>query len=292
MNTPLFPGIWRPLLSLMIAVFLVGCASKNAQEAHSHHDKSDYDESNDDESNYDDPTTNDPFENFNRASFELNNQLDKALFRPLAQAYLKIPEDGRDSIGNLIDHYQSPVDLANAILQGQQERSGDILGRFLLNSIIGIGGIFDPAGYLGIPKVSEDFGQTLATWGVESGPYIVAPVFGPSNPRDLFGRGVDVFLDPLTYIFNGQNFGTQASIIRSGVTGTDQRAEVMEVLDDIQANSLDFYATIRSLSRQRRENQIHNGETFPGDSPEPIDVDDLPGLGNMSKVDIRDSSNH
>ncbi len=269
-----FHRMWHPLFSLIIAVFLVGCASGNQQET---------------SSPYDDHAVNDPLEKFNRVSFEFNNQLDRFFFKPLASAYLEIPEDGRDSINNLINHYQAPVSLANAVLQGQQERSGDILGRFLLNSTIGIGGLFDPAGYLGLPKINEDFGQTLATWGVESGPYLVAPVFGPSNPRDLLGRGVDIFFDPLTYIFNGQNFGTQAGIIRGAVTGIDQRAQVMEVLDDIQASSLDFYATIRSLSRQRRESEIRNGRTVPNDSPQPIDDGEFPGPSPISKIDSQGS---
>ena len=266
--------VWLPLFSLTIAVFLVGCASGNREQS---------------DSPYDDHAVNDPFERFNRVTFEFNNQLDRAFFKPLASAYLKIPEEGRDSISNLIGHYQSPVSLANSVLQGQKKRSGDILGRFLVNSTIGIGGLFDPASYLGLPKIDEDFGQTLATWGVESGPYLVAPVFGPSNPRDLLGRGVDIFFDPLTYIFEGQNFRTQGTVIRGAVTGIDQRAQVMEVLDDIQANSLDFYATIRSLSRQRRENEIHNGKAVPSKSPQPIDIDELPGPSNISKIGAEDS---
>ena len=238
----------------ILAVALSGCASQGGAS------QADFD------------AVNDPFEDFNRASFKFNQGLDKVFFKPLAQAYLKIPEDGRDSVDNLIAHYSAAVSLANAMMQGNRERTGDVLGRFLVNTTIGIGGLFDPASFIGIPRFNEDFGQTLAVWGMESGPYLVLPIFGPSNVRDALGRGPDVFLDPLTYVFGGQNFQTEAGLIRSSVSGVAQRANVMEALDAIEKTSLDFYATIRSLSRQRRANEIDNGTTGPVNAPGPSHI--------------------
>ena len=212
---------------------------------------------------------NDPLEPANRAIFEFNRGIDTVLFKPLAKAYLLLPDDARDAVHNAVVNISGPVDFGNALLQGDMERAGNALGRFLINTTIGIGGLFDAATAIGIPSIEEDFGQTLAVWGSSSGPYIVIPIFGPSNPRDIAGRIVDSFMDPLNYVVSdGDEFFDTYSLVRGGIEGIDERSRVIDVLDDIEANSLDFYATIRSLHRQRREDQIRNGggSSAPGPS--------------------------
>jgi phospholipid-binding lipoprotein MlaA len=127
--------------------------------------------------------------------------------------------------------------------------------RLAVNTILGFGGFFDVAGQYGLQRHDEDFGQTLAVWGFSEGPYVMLPILGPSNIRDAVGLVVDSFMDPIGY---GLNFGQSAG--RAFVEGIDKRAEVIEPLDEIERTSVDFYATIRSLYRQRRSDEINNGK--------------------------------
>jgi len=218
----------------------------------------------------------DPLEPTNRKIFALNQGLDRALFKPLAKAYVLLPDPVRDSIGGMIENVAAPVNLANDILQGEFSRAGVTLKRFAINSTIGIGGMFDAASRMGIEEHhSEDFGQTLAMWGSPAGPYIVIPVFGPSSPRAITGKVADSFLDPWAYIFADQDAKIEYWLIRGGIEGVDERARVLDVLDDIEEGSLDFYATVRSLYRQRRKAAILNGGQEEG----------VPGPSIMSQVD-------
>jgi phospholipid-binding lipoprotein MlaA len=203
---------------------------------------------------------NDPLEPMNRKFFAFNRGLDSALFKPLAKAYLYLPEPARDGLHNMIGNVRAPVNLANDLLQGEFTRASTTLGRFVINSTIGLGGMFDVAANMGMEHHSEDFGQTLGTWGSPTGPYVVIPILGPSSPRALVGNVADSFLDPLTYLFDNQDSGLEYMLIRGGVEGIDERSRVIDVLDDIETSSLDFYATIRSLYRQRREAEVLNGE--------------------------------
>ena len=207
---------------------------------------------------------NDPFEPTNRVIFQFNRGLDALIFKPLAQAYVTVvPEPGRRSLRNVLNNLRSPVILANDILQAEISRAGVTIGRFLINSTLGLAGLFDVADDFGLPFHDEDFGQTLAVWGVPEGPFIMLPVFGPSNPRDAIGKAVDTFFDPLWYVFDHNDI-EYAALIRSMVDGIDRRAQVLDLLDEIERTSLDFYATIRSLYRQRREDEINNGVLRPG----------------------------
>jgi phospholipid-binding lipoprotein MlaA len=150
-----------------------------------------------------------------------------------------------------------PVTFANDILQGQPKRAGQTISRFTVNSTFGVAGIFDVASRMGIPDHTEDFGQTLAVWGVGEGPYMVLPLLGPAPPRDAVGQVADVFFEPVIYIRMKQHpwwlfGGTYFEIL-------DLRARNMEALDDIERTSLDLYVATRSLYRQYRANEIRNG---------------------------------
>ena len=216
---------------------------------------------------------NDPLEPMNREIFRFNQFADKYLIKPVAQGYVAvIPEDGRKSVRNFLNNLRSPVILANDIMQGEVQRAGTTLARAVFNTTIGIGGLFDVGSGIGLPFHDEDFGQTLAVWGVGEGPYLVLPILGPSNPRDAVGIVVDGFMDPLNlYLENTDR--SYLIYVRAAIDGIDKRAQVLDVLDEIERTSLDFYATIRSLYRQRRIEEIKNGAPTEG----------VPGGSNMSK---------
>jgi len=202
---------------------------------------------------------NDPLEPMNRYFFELNYAADELLFKPLAGwYYIALPDFAQDGVRNALRNIRSPVVLANDLFQGETERAGITLGRFLVNSTIGLAGLFDVATELDLAYHDEDFGQTLAVHGVDEGPYLVLPLLGPSNPRDAAGRVVDMLFDPLTYLgyFGGvDNVGLGAAVVE----GVDTRARNLKTLDEIRKGSLDYYATFRSLYRQRRADEINNG---------------------------------
>jgi phospholipid-binding lipoprotein MlaA len=204
---------------------------------------------------------NDPLEPMNRYFFELNYAADELLFKPLAGwYYVALPNFAQDGVRNVLRNVRSPVVLANDLFQGETDRAGVTVGRFLVNSTMGVGGLFDIASRMGLDYHDEDFGQTLAVHGVGEGPYLMFPLLGPSNPRDAAGRVVDMLFDPLTYIgiFGGvDNIGLGAAV----VDGLDTRARNLKTLDEIRKGSLDYYATIRSLYRQRRNDEISNGKT-------------------------------
>ena len=206
---------------------------------------------------------NDPLEPLNRAIFDFNLAIDKALLRPVAIAYRDvIPKPGRDGVRNFLDNLETPVVLANDVLQGSAQRAGTTVGRFAINSTIGIAGLFDAATGFGFARHDEDFGQTLGVWGFPEGPYLVLPILGPSPLRDTVGLAVDYFLDPLTYVFENNDV-EWLSLVRYGVRAVDSRSRNVETLDEIERTAIDFYATVRSLYRQQRLDEIRNGEPSP-----------------------------
>lgn len=212
---------------------------------------------------------NDPYEATNRKIFEFNQKLDKAVMKPAAEAYVSVvPDPAREGIHNFLVNLNLPVTFANDILQGEFERGGETVARVTVNTTIGIGGLLDVATDIGIPFHTEDFGQTLAVWGVGEGPYLVWPFLGPKPPRDAVGYVVDnIAFDPLTYIDLREKFWWEAG--RSALTLLDLRSRNLETLDAIERQSVDLYASIRSLYRQDRNNEIHNGKP---------DIQNLPNL--------------
>ena len=206
---------------------------------------------------------NDPLEPLNRYFFELNLFIDTVMLEPVATAYADVvPDPGRDIVRSFFDNLKSPVILANDLLQGDIDRASVTAGRFVANSTIGLAGLFDVAAHLGWEKHDEDFGQTLGVWGVAEGPYLVLPVLGPSPPRDTVGVVVDYFFDPLSYYARNTD-RSWIPYVRRGVRVVDFRAENLEAFDDIERTAIDLYATVRSLYRQRRSNDIRNGEPGP-----------------------------
>jgi len=224
---------------------------------------------------------NDPLESMNRAVFEFNELFLRYFLRPLSTVYRDgLPDFVRNGISNTLDNLKFPVVLANDIMQLEAERAWHTTARFVVNSSIGLGGLIDMGNRVGLPAHSEDLGQTLAVWGVGEGFYLVVPLLGPSNPRDLIGKLADGYFDPINLWAN--NTGREyISYARTGMTAVDLYSKLMDELDGIKKNSVDFYATVRSLYRQKRKSEIANGKNV--DLPPIPDLDmDMKDLENIS----------
>jgi phospholipid-binding lipoprotein MlaA len=222
---------------------------------------------------------NDPFEETNRAIFGFNQAVDHAVLVPVAKTYRTVlPPPMQQSIHDFLQNLNGPVIFANDVLQGQFELAGNTLVRLAINTTVGVGGMFDVAKVVGIPHHSNDLGITLATWGFAEGPYVMVPVLGPSNPRDLVGQVGDSFADPGDYVAV-QHHLLWAAIARTAVSGIDVRSRNIENLADIEKTALDYYATIRSLYRQRRAAQIrHEQSDLPNPTPvQGSDAGPMPG---------------
>ncbi|MFQ5562135.1 MAG: VacJ family lipoprotein [Parvularculaceae bacterium] len=217
----------------------------------------------------------DPWEGFNRKMFSTHLFLDHNILVPAAKAYRAVtPKKGRKGIRKFLHNARTPVILINDIFQGEWKRAGKTTSRFVINSTIGFLGFADPAAHMGIESHDEDFGQTLATWGVSSGPYLFLPLLGPSSIRDGFGAGVDLALDPLIWIRTDP--AKYARYTRAGVTGMSVREPLIEPLEDIEEKSLDYYASLRSFYLQARKREINNGRTT---------YEDLPDIGEFEEFD-------
>jgi phospholipid-binding lipoprotein MlaA len=205
--------------------------------------------------------TNDPLEPTNRVFYAINDGIDVVVLRPLALAYRHIvPQEVRDHTHNVLANLGEPVALGNDMLQGKPRRAGDTLMRLLINSTVGVLGVFDVATGWGWPSHDSDAGMTLAIWGIPPGPFLYLPILGPSNPRDAIGFGVGYAMDPLTWIGQG-TVVDDLGYARLGFSALDQRERVLDELDHIKAEALDPYATIRSLARQHRESQIDDARS-------------------------------
>lgn len=219
----------------------------------------------------------DPWEGFNRNLFALHEGVDEAVVEPVARGYRAVtPGVFRQGVRNVLRNLRGPVIFANDVLQGEFNRAGTTAGRFVINSTVGVVGVFDPATPMGLERHDEDFGQTLAVWGVDSGPYIFIPLMGPSTVRDTFGRVVDAAFDPLNWI-DGDEVD-DVRIARTVFTALSAREQVLETVDDIRRDSLDPYVTIRTSYGLLRESAIQNGPADVQDLPDFEDIDDEPAL--------------
>ena len=212
---------------------------------------------------------NDPFEGFNRQMFAVNMSLDRNILKPVAKGYLSVPQPVRASVRNFRNNLISPVTLTNDTLQGSWSRAGVSASRLLINTTVGVLGLFDPATAMGLPRHTEDFGQTLAVYGVPEGAYMYVPLLGPGPPRDMLGLIVDTGFNPITYMGDNE---LESAVVSFSVGGVDARANNLGVIDEIERSSVDFYASVRSLYRQNRESEINNGET---------NLDELPDLDEL-----------
>jgi phospholipid-binding lipoprotein MlaA len=214
---------------------------------------------------------NDPLEPFNRAMFSVNDVLDSAILRPVSYGYKEIiPAAIRELVHNFLRWLHSPVIFANDLLQGDFKAAEVTASRFLVNGVLL--GFVELADGLGLPYRREDFGQTLGTYGAEEGAYIVLPILGPSSVRDVVGRIVDYFLDPFSYsslIDSAQGL----RLARQAAKPVDFRSRNFDQIDELKEESLDYYAKVRTIYRQRRQAQIMNGEPVVEESKPDVSED-------------------
>ena len=213
-------------------------------------------------------TANECFENFSRGTLKFNQGLDKAIFKPIAKGYRALPVPIRVGTSNMVGNLRSLLTLSNNLLQGDLRGAGNTAGRFLINSTVGILGIFDPATHIGFTKKGkEDFGQTLGVWGADTGCYFVLPILGPTTTRDAVGLVGNVFIDPvyqLTHntetdiIVSNDNLQEHNYYYYKGTDAVDFRSKNIESIDSLERNSIDFYASVKSLYLQNRAQKISN----------------------------------
>jgi len=218
---------------------------------------------------------NDPMEPLNRYFFEVNRGLDHLFLRPAAEIYRgTLPDSTRNSVRSFINNLETPGIFVHDILQGEIDRASDSFGRFATNTAVGPLGLNDVAAGenpddpdAGIPFHNEDMGQTLAVWGMPSGPYLMLPILGPSNVRDAVGSVINFYINPINYVAHEDN-RFAFSAVRAGVRALDTRSRNIESFDEIERGAVDFYATVRSLYRQYRAAEIGNGRGPANPLPE------------------------
>lgn len=211
---------------------------------------------------------NDPIEPVNRAIFDVNDFLDRLLVRPLAELYrVTVPPPLRDRVASVLKNMAEPVIMANNLMQGEVKRAGVTLTRFFINTTLGGAGMFEVASDYGYQRQTGDFGQTLHVWGLGEGPYIVLPLFGPSNVRDAIGLGVDTVMSPWKYAvsFGDTRIEDTFTIADTAASGLTRREANIEGYDALREGSLDFYAQMRSVYRQYRAKQL--GTSLASEAP-------------------------
>ncbi len=214
----------------------------------------------------------DPLEPFNRAMLGVNRGLEVVVVRPVGSVYRSLtPAPARRAISNVAANVFTPVSALNALLQGKPSQAGRSILRFLVNSTLGLGGLIDVASRHGLPAQREDFGQTLAVWGLGNGPYLVLPLIGPTTLRDGIGLGVDTVTDPLFWILDGpvENYSYYGGALL--VAYDDHRDD----LDALRRGSLDFYVALRSAYLQSRRDAVHDGAAAAAEGPADI-LDSVP----------------
>ncbi len=268
-TSPLF-RLWAPLLAVVIACTLAAPSARAAEEpaatGETSTDRSaagaDYD----------------PWQRMNRGIFWFNDRADVYVLEPVAKGWdAVVPERAESSVSNFFSNLRFPVVMANNLLQGKPGDAAIDVGRFMVNSTIGVGGLFDVATIWGLQRHNEDFGQTLGVWGVPPGPYLVLPLLGPSNPRDTAGIPVDYVLS-VTPLFLSSYWWTGAGIINI----VNARAQVLDEVQQAKSASLDYYVFVRNAYYQRRKALVNDQKEESGDTP----TDDL---YDLNAIDDKDS---
>ena len=213
--------------------------------------------SSDFETTYTEDEIYDLIEPINRAIFGFNNIADKIILEPAAKTYRTLPSPIQSGISNFLSNLRAPLVIVNQLLQGQGGNAAESTGRFLVNTIAGVFGLFDVADKIGLEEKQEDYGQTLATWGVGDGFYVVLPIFGPSNLRDTAGLLLTVATDPLNAYAVREGEGWIVPI-RTATNAVDKRSKIIDEVNALRNNSVDYYAAVRSSYYQNRKAAILN----------------------------------
>jgi phospholipid-binding lipoprotein MlaA len=245
----LVSALARTLLAALVMAALSACATRPADPAA----RAAFEEN------------NDRLEPFNRSMMKVDDGLQKVLVRPVLKTYRTVmPEPGRKGVLNFIHNLHSPVTFVHDVLQGQVRRAGQTLSRIALNTTIGFLGFFDVAAKMGIPYHAEDFGQTLATWGLGEGSFVYVPLLGPGTIRDGLGLAVDTFLvDPIAWYDRGRHSESWIAWADLGVLYVSTLDDNIDALDELKKSSIDYYAALRSAYRQQRASEIRNGAPAP-----------------------------
>ena len=219
----------------------------------------------------------DPYEGFNRSMLGFNLALDEAVLEPASEAYTAVtPRWGRDRVGDFFTNLGEPVTFVNELLQGNVDGATETGARFVVNSTVGLGGLFDMARFRGVEAHDEDFGQTLAVWGVDSGPYLVLPLLGSTNPRDLLGFGVDRAITPTNYVNYTTNDDDELAV-RSGLiilNGLNARSRAQGQIETLR-DQPEPYVALRRAHTSQRDAAIRNGQSDPDAYEELPDFDDF-----------------
>jgi len=253
------PTPWRLGGALLLAAVLAGCATVS------------------------NPDPRDPWEPMNRATFEFNDAVDRAVLKPAAEGYrFVLPEVVRTGIRNFFSNLQDPWIALNQLLQGKVERALDDASRFLWNSTLGLGGVLDVATDMRLPKHNEDFGQTLAVWGVDSGPYLVIPILGPSTVRDAAGIAVatQAYLPWQLPKWLDFNYQTTWQWSLTGLDLVQTRANLLDATNLLEQAALDRYTFVRDAYFQRRRNLIYDGNPppLPASDDKPAEAPNAPPM--------------
>tara|TARA_Y200000002_G_scaffold215277_1_gene177662 strand:+ start:229 stop:1014 length:786 start_codon:yes stop_codon:yes gene_type:complete len=199
----------------------------------------------------------DPFEPVNRTIFSFNNVADRVVLEPISKGYKKLPSPIQSGINNFLSNLRAPLVVVNQLLQGQGENAIQSSGRFIVNSTVGVLGLIDVAEKIGLEEKKEDYGQTLATWGVGDGFYIVLPLFGPSNLRDTSGMVLTMMTDPINAYAVSEGEAWLVPM-RTAANAVDQRSQIIDEVNALRDNSVDYYAAVRSSYYQNRKAAINN----------------------------------
>ena len=199
----------------------------------------------------------DPLEPINRVIFGFNNIADKIILEPTAKGYRKLPSPVQSGISNFLSNLRMPLVIVNQLLQGQGGNAIESTGRFLVNTTVGVFGLGDVADKLGLEEKYEDYGQTLAIWGVGDGFYIVLPIFGPSNLRDTAGLLLTATTDPINAYAVSEGEGWVVPV-RTTINAVDRRSKIIDEVNALRNNSIDYYAAVRSSYYQNRKAAILN----------------------------------
>lgn len=233
-------------LVLALGLAVAGCASNDNLEAQE---------------------ANDPLEPMNRFFFDFNQRLDRHAALPAATFYADtVPRGVRVNLHNLLSNLGGPVNVANNLLEAEFENAGIAGARFLVNTTVGVAGIFDVATDWGLADHSRDFGETLGVYGIGQGPYLVLPFRGPTSVRDFAGGYVDGYFSPLRFLhYSGSNY---VGLVKSSLGSMDNRSANIVTYRDIERASVDYYATMRAYYRQRRERQVENKAVQTAELPD------------------------
>lgn len=193
-------------------------------------------------------------ESYNKAMFSFNYQFDRFVMKPLAKGYRAVTNDFvRHRVRGVLSNLREPLSAGNFLLQGEPEKTAKSLSRFVINSTLGLAGMFDVAGGWGLPRERASFNETFAKWCIPQGPYIVLPFFGPSTPRNATGMVLEFAFDPVFWAtYSDANIRDKVAYSYAALQAISLREEALDLLDDLESNSVDFYATMKSAYLQNQ----------------------------------------